>query len=136
MKRFPDRWWKQADAEMGRAITAMVSRFRAEPEYAGREALHAEALSRYNGRGVGVGPRGYRTEAIGRHDVPLCYERSLCETVLSQIAAAQRPKASFLTTAGDWKTRRRSWSTSARIAPVPQIAASRKASCPSSHPST
>ena len=108
------RWWTLDGDELGRAVVALFNDLDRESTF--RRNEYVEALARYEGTQVtGLYAAAYlRTEAAThsgpepvRSELTIGYEKALCDTVVSMIAAAQRPRPTFQTRGADWRLRRR-----------------------------
>ena len=101
-------WWDAPDKESHVYIFNLVHRLRNEQEYLQSENLQHFRL--YNDENYGgLGPAGISrplNAGVDRRRVTLNVIKSMCDTVSAKIAK-QRPKATFLTSGGDWAQQRK-----------------------------
>lgn len=108
------RWYKIGEIDepggnptLAGAIKAICDAL--ESEQLPRKSRYLECVARYEALGlVDTSAAAYNAAAYVDTERDLYnLTRSLIDTVHADIAARQRPKPAVLTTAGDWKTRRR-----------------------------
>jgi hypothetical protein len=101
-----ERWWSKSGVELGDAVWTLGTTLRDE-QASTVETRALECLRLYDGRRytdlTGDEP------AFSDFDDELDYNlsRAACDTVHAEIAGRQKPMAKFLTSGGDWKTKRK-----------------------------
>lgn len=98
------RWWTLEGAELASEVIAIADALESDQEH--RKTRAAQAISAYENRRLrDVSASAYTQSATKHLRLPLC--RSLCDTVLAEIAGRQRPKPQFMTSGADWQEQRR-----------------------------
>lgn len=98
------RWWELEGDELANEVVRIADALESDQEH--RRSRAQNAISVYENRRLNrlsAGAYSASTEKFLR--LPLC--RSLCDTVLAEIAGRQRPKPQFMTSGADWQEQRR-----------------------------
>jgi len=101
------RWHKLDDSDLAREVQAISESL--DKDYSGRDEKVRQFVSLYEGERLDdLSPTAYASTGSGMA-APLSYNlyRSLCDTAQAEIAGRQKPKPSFMTSGGDYKTKRR-----------------------------
>lgn len=98
------RWYNLEGDECATVLRELCHSLREEQE--SRRLRYLESVCRYESQSIGDTHASAMSKAQSRDEL-YNITRSVIDTVQADIAARQRPKPNFLTSAADWKTRRR-----------------------------